>query len=147
MILLPEVFALAEFHAVCSSALPTDGIDRRRRRSADPITALHYQLSHTRAEAGLDAVVLVDETGCLVAGAGAWPACEELAAFAPLLAHRGAIGSAVVGSRIAALEPETEVRTLDIDGAEAVLCGRGGDASRVALIARAADGCRRILVG
>ena len=39
------------------------------------------------------------------------------------------------------------VRTLSLDGAVAVLCGRGGDASRSASIARAADGCRRILDG
>ncbi len=56
--------------------------DRRRRRSEDPITALHYQLSFARAEAELEALVLVDDSGCLVAGAGAWPLCEELAAYA-----------------------------------------------------------------
>ena len=127
------------------SALPSG--DRRRRRSDDPITALHYQLSHTRAEAGLDVVVLVDDTGCLVAGAGAWPACEELAAYAPLLADQAAVGNAAVGSRIALLEPEVCVRTLSLDGAVAVLCGKGGDASRTASIARAAAGCRRILDG
>jgi len=130
-----------------SSALPPGGTDRRRRRSDDPVTALHYQLAYTRAEAGLDAVVLVDDTGCLVAGAGAWPACEELAAYAPLLANRAAIGSAAVGSRIAALEPEVEVHTVSIDGAEAVLCGKGGDGTRRGSIERAAAGCRRILVG
>lgn len=136
---------MAESHVFRTSALPPDGVDRRRRRSEDPITALHYQLSYTRAEAGLDAVVLVDDSGCLVAGAGAWPTCEELAAYAPLLADRGAIGSVAVGTRIAAMEPEIEVHTLTIDGASAVLCGRGGDASRRSSIARAADGCRRIL--
>ncbi|MFT3769188.1 MAG: hypothetical protein QM820_27430 [Minicystis sp.] len=130
-----------------TSALPRGGIDRRRRRSDDPITALHYQLAHTRAEAGLDAVVLVDDSGCLVAGAGAWPACEELAAYAPLLANRAAIGSAAVGSRIRALETEVLVHTLVIDGSEVVVCGRGGDGSRGDLIAQAAAGCRRILVG
>lgn len=138
---------MANAHVPCTSALPSGGADRRRRRSADPITALHYQLSHTRAEAGLDAVVLVDDTGCLVAGAGAWPTCEELAAFAPLLANRDVVGSAAVGSRIAALEPEVFVQTLTLDGAEAVLCGRGGDASRHDHLARAVAGCRRILVG
>jgi hypothetical protein len=132
---------LAETH--CTTPIA----DRRRRRSDDPITALHYQLSHTRAEAGLEAVVLVDDTGCLVAGAGAWPLCEELAAFAPLLADRSAIGSSTVSARLAAIENETFVRTLSLDGVEAMLCGRGGDASRSDLIARAADGCRRILHG
>ncbi|HVY47147.1 MAG TPA: hypothetical protein VHB21_14770, partial [Minicystis sp.] len=78
-------------------------VERRRRRSHDPVTALHYQLAFTRSEAGLDAVVLVDESGCLVAGAGAWPACEELAAYAPLLARPADVQSVVVGSRLAAL--------------------------------------------
>lgn len=130
-----------------TSALPLSGLDRRRRRSEDPITALHYQLAHTRAEAGLDAVVLVDDTGCLVAGAGAWPTCEELAAYAPLLVDRDAVGSATVGTRLAALEGEVVVHTLTLDGVEAVLCSRGGDPSRAGSIARAVDGCRRILAG
>ncbi len=119
--------------------------ERRRRRSEDPITALHYQLATTRAEARFDAVVLVDGSGCLVAGAGAWPACEELAAYAPLLANPAAIESAAVGTRIAALGPEVEVQSLQVDGALVLLCGRGGDRGRGASIARAAAGCARIL--
>lgn len=130
-----------------TSALPLGGLDRRRRRSEDLITALHYQLAQIRAEARLDAVVLVDDTGCLVAGAGAWPACEELAAYAPLLVDRAAVGSATVGTRLAALEGEVVVHTLTLDGVDVVLCSRGGDPSRVGSIARAADGCRRILTG
>ncbi|XXT16345.1 hypothetical protein WME94_39545 [Sorangium sp. So ce429] len=119
--------------------------ERRRRRSDDPITALHYQLSTTRTEANLDVVVLVDDSGCLVAGAGAWPACEELAAYAPLLANRDAVQSAAVGSRIAALTAEVEVQSLSVEGGEVLLCGRGGTAERGASIARAAAGCLRIL--
>ena len=121
--------------------------DRRRRRSDDPITALHYQLAFTRTAAELDAVVLVDESGCLVAGAGAWPVCEELAAYAPLLVHKSAIGNATVGSRIAELEGKVVVRRVSFDGCDAVICGRGGGAARADLLARAADGCRRILGG
>jgi hypothetical protein len=121
--------------------------ERRRRRSDDPITALHYQLSQTRSDAGLSAVVLVDDTGCLIAGAGAWPTCEELAAFAPLLASPGSVGSTAVSARLAAIEPEVFVRTLSFDGCEAVLCGKGSDGARPEVIARAADGCRRILAG
>jgi hypothetical protein len=128
--------------------------ERRRRRSDDTITALHYQLSHTRSEGRLEAVVLVDDTGCLVAGAGAWPVCEELAAFAPLLADRRAVGSAAVGGRLADIESEVFVSPLSVDGCEALICGRGSDSTRAPravhpalaeLIARAADGCRRIL--
>ncbi|WP_434042108.1 hypothetical protein [Sorangium cellulosum] len=119
--------------------------ERRRRRSDDPITALHYQLSTTRSEANLDVVVLVDDSGCLVAGAGAWPACEELAAYAPLLANPDAVQNAAVGSRIAALTAEVEVQSLSVAGGEVLLCGRGGTAERGASIARAAAGCLRIL--
>ena len=119
--------------------------DRRRRRSEDPITALHYQLASTRAEAALEAVVLVDDRGCLVAGAGAWPVCEELAAYAPLLAHPTAIASDAVGSRVAAMSADVSIQSLSIDGAEAVLCGRGGSAASRELLERAAEGCRRIL--
>jgi hypothetical protein len=120
-------------------------VERRRRRSDDPVTALHYQLSTTRTEAHLDAVVLVDDSGCLVAGAGAWPACEELAAYAPLLADPGAVKNGTISARIAALTAEVEVQSLAIDGSEVLLCGRGGTPERGASIARAAAGCLRIL--
>ena len=118
--------------------------ERRRRRSDDTVTALHYQLSSMRAQAHLDAVVLVDDTGCLVAGAGAWPVCEELAAYAPLLVNPGAIGNDVVGSRIARLRPHVVVLRVVADGAEALLCGCGG-LDRAPSMERAAEGCRRIL--
>jgi hypothetical protein len=50
-----------------------------------------------------------------------------------------------VGSRHAALEPEAFVHAVSLDGAEALLCGRGGHGAPADLIARTADGCRRIL--
>ena len=89
--------------------------------------------------------MLVDDSGCLVAGAGAWPVCEELAAYAPLLANPGAVASSSVGSRVAALSPDVEVRSLDFDGAEVLLCGQGGAAARSDSMSRAAAGCLRIL--
>ncbi len=119
--------------------------ERRRRRSEDPITALHYQLAQTRWEAGLDALVLVDDAGCLVAGVGSWPVCEELAAFAPLLAHPSAIRDAGLGTRLASLSSHVELLRLAVDGSTVLLCGRGGNDKRGASIARAAAGCRRIL--
>jgi len=119
--------------------------ERRRRRSEDPITALHYQLAATRWEADMDALVLVDESGCLVAGVGSWPVCEELAAFAPLLADPGAIRNAGLGTRLAALSSDVELMRLSVDGAPVILCGRGGNEKRGSSIARAAAGCHRIL--
>ena len=96
--------------------------ERRTRRSLDPITALHYQLASLRRRAALDALVLVDDAGCLVAGAGAWPACEELAAYAPPVTRE-------LLSRVQPL----------------YLSCRGGDTERAAMLERAATGVRRIL--
>ena len=119
--------------------------ERRRRRSDDPITALHYQLATIRSEAALDAVVLVDDSGCLVAGAGAWPVCEELAAYAPLLSEPEHRLRKVVSARIATLSKQVESFSFDVDGQCVLLCGRGGSARRAGALSRAADGVRRIL--
>jgi hypothetical protein len=141
--------SFAESLALCpatpDSEDATAAAERRRRRSEDPITALHYQLAATRWEANLDALVLVDDAGCLVAGVGSWPVCEELAAFAPLLADPGAIRSAGLGTRLAALSADVELLRVSVDGAAVLLCGRGGNDKRGSSIARAAAGCRRIL--
>jgi hypothetical protein len=121
--------------------------DRRQRRSSDTMTALHYQLSSVRHDGGLEALVLADAAGCLVAGAGAWPTCEMLAAYAPLLARRVSANNGLLASTVGAVNEGTEVRSLSIDGNEVLLCARGGRSSRGASIARAASGCRRILGG
>ncbi len=120
--------------------------DRRTKRSDDPITALHYQLAHARSHAQLDAMVLVDGSGALVAGAGAWPVCEELAAYAPLLAHRSAGESAFLCSHLDRLRETVSLRSMMFDGFEVVLAARGPvGASTEASLVRAAAGCRRIL--
>lgn len=120
--------------------------ERRQRRSEDPITALHYQLAYARREGAFEAVVLVDAQGALVAGAGAWPLCEELAAFAPLLVRRDAIAHEETRAATDGLAESVEVRALSIDGAEVLLAARGLDGSSAkASMVRAAVGCRRIL--
>src|SRR5438105_2665681 len=95
--------------------------DRRSRRSDDPITALHYQLAHARHHARLEAMVLVDASGALVAGAGAWPVCEELAAFAPLLARQGEHQSAHVRAATEVLRENVALRAMSVDGCEVLL--------------------------
>jgi len=125
--------------------MPQSTTERRTRRSDDPIKALHYQLASVRAEMGLSAVVLVDDRGCLVAGAGAWPVCEELAAYAPLLSDPGLASSAAVRSRLVELGGEAHVAPLDIDGAPALLCAHGGAAPPGDRLLHAAAGCQRIL--
>jgi len=119
--------------------------DRRRKRSADPLVALHYQLTQARTEGHLDAIVVADDAGVVVAGAGSWAVCEELAAYAPLLAQGvwnepGARNT----SRMSQLSTEVDVQALDVDGQTILLCARGGMLRGMAM-ERAAFGVTRIL--
>lgn len=99
--------------------------DRRRRRSSDPLVALHYQLTEARARGDLDAIVVADPSGVVVAGAGSWPLCEELAAYAPLLAEGDwASMSSQVSSRVEVLRREVDVRLVKFGGQEVLLCSR-----------------------
>lgn len=120
--------------------------ERRVRRSDDPITALHYQLAHARHVAGLDAVVLVDEAGSLVAGAGAWPVCEELAAFAPLLAQSASFEGSQTAERLQTLRLEVRCKTLTWNGSEVLLAAKlASPEDFEETLWRAASGCLRIL--
>jgi hypothetical protein len=99
--------------------------ERRRRRSDDPLVALHYQLSSARARGELDAIVLADRSGVVVAGAGSWPACEELAAYAPLLADAAwANMTDAVSSRVEDLRRDAIVVHVSVAGQEVLLCAR-----------------------
>ncbi|MCS6901869.1 MAG: hypothetical protein RMJ98_19795 [Myxococcales bacterium] len=119
--------------------------DRRQRRSNDPITALHYQLAHTRYHGGFDALVLVDQAGALVAGAGAWPLCEELAAFAPLLSDEPSRPQGEP-SEILRLRPYVQLQTLRFQGVTVLLAARSMAPEAVeGHLAIAAAGCLRIL--
>jgi len=119
--------------------------ERRKKRSHDPLVALHYQLSTARSEGDLETIVLADHAGTVVAGAGAWAACEEIAAYAPLFSQKDADGA---GSRIAELRSEVEVRALRISGQDVLLCSRRTRSAappREDAISRAAEGISRIL--
>lgn len=103
----------------------TNTADRRRRRSSDPLVALHYQLTSTKTRSDLDAIVVADPSGVVVAGAGSWPVCEELAAYAPLLADGNwASMSEHVSSRVECLRHEIDVRSVSVGGQEVLLCTR-----------------------
>jgi hypothetical protein len=121
------------------------GPDRRQKRSDDPLVALHYQLADARREGRLDAIVVADDSGVVVAGAGAWAACEELAAYAPLLAH-GVWNEPGLEptSRVAELRANVDVLPVDIAGQLVLLCARGGW-RRATAMERAAEGIVRIL--
>ena len=119
--------------------------DRRRKRSQDPLVALHYQLAYTRNEEHLDAIVVADDCGVVVAAAGSWAACEELAAYAPILS-RGTWSEpgARDTSRVAELKGQIDIQPVVVDGSTVLLCSRGKAARRGAMD-RAAAGVARIL--
>lgn len=115
--------------------------ERRRRRSPDPLVALHYQLSSVRKEGALDTVVVADGSGVVVAGAGSWASCEELAAFAPLM-FEGAMPS----------ESRVTIKSVNVGIGRVLLCARSLDnesdearSARELAIKRAEQGISRIL--
>ena len=118
--------------------------ERRRQRSDDPLVALYYQLANVRQEGQLDAIVVADDSGVVVAGAGASAVCEELAAYAPLLAQGvwsepGLDAESLLG----ALRTDVDVEAVNLDGQSVLLCARGGPGRD--LMKRAAQGVARIL--
>jgi hypothetical protein len=115
--------------------------ERRRRRSPDPLVALHYQLSQARREAALDTLVVADGSGVVVAGAGSWASCEELAAFAPLM-FEGAMSN----------DERVTIRSVNVGIGRVLLCARVGDGeseeargARELAMKRAEQGITRIL--
>jgi hypothetical protein len=125
--------------------------NRRRQRSNDPLIALHYQLAHARQESQLEAIVVADDAGVVVAGAGAWAACEELAAYAPLLVREALSEPQVRGpsgapSRVAEMRAQVDIQQVAVEGQTVLVCARGG-ARRTATLSRAAKGVARILRG
>ncbi len=119
--------------------------ERRRNRSADPLVALHYQLARTRQEGRLDALVVADDSGVVVAAAGSWAVCEELAAYAPLLVRGVWTDPEISGrSRIAEMRAEVDVQSIEVEGQTVLVCARGG-CRRTAALRQAAQGVARIL--
>jgi hypothetical protein len=118
--------------------------ERRRKRSPDPLIALHYQLAYARQDGRLDAIVVADPSGVMVAGAGSWASCEELAAYAPLLADAPDAMNATTASRVEILRRQVDVRRLRVDGQDMLICARGG-LMRSVFLDQAAGGVARIL--
>lgn len=125
------------------------GNERRKKRSPDPLIALHYQLAQSRNDASLEAIVLADTSGVVVAGAGSWVICEELAAYAPILASHEI--SMPLPSRMEALKGDLDVREMHAAGQPMLLCALSAKgklakvAARDEAAARCAAGVTRIL--
>ncbi len=115
--------------------------ERRHRRSHLSHLALRYQLEDVRASGGLEALVLADEAGMLVAAAGEAAVCEELAAVAPLM------GRSPMGMPLPPLlrGAEVAVRPLSLNGQELYLASVGGGVARDALLSHSMAGVQRIL--
>ena len=121
-------------------------VERRKRRSSDPIIALHHQLAAVRADASFDAMVLADDAGCVMAGAGAWPACEELAAYAPFFVGGTLCCNEQVASEATEMVADVHYQPASVDGLGVVLCAKGQRGKEVAhQMSRALSGCERIL--
>ena len=119
------------------------GQERRQDRTESALDALTRLVEASRRRSGVAAVAVSDSTGLLLAGSGAHQLCEELAAWAPLMA-RGADND-TVPSCLDAFEGRTRLRRLSIDGFEIVVsfCGSHPDATEE--LDAVSAGCRRIL--
>lgn len=116
-------------------------VERRVFRSADPSTALGIQLESTRDRGRLEALVLTDRQGMVLASAGAFDLCSALGALAPLAPYtrNPACMSELVG------HADVAVRALRSNGSQLFLAAVGGTSARDALLAHAAVGVERIL--
>jgi len=115
--------------------------DRRQRRSNERDTALRFQLEHTKERSGIEALVLADRDGLVLAAAGDVAECEELGAVAPLM------GRAPLGMPLPPLlrGGEVAVRPLSLHGQELYLAAVGGGVARDALLHHSMAGVQRIL--
>ncbi|MFO0695709.1 MAG: hypothetical protein U0230_19260 [Polyangiales bacterium] len=116
--------------------------ERRKHRSPESQIALRFQLEHTLDRGGLEALVLADGGGFVVAEAGEGSVCAELAAVAPILAK------SIFGMRLPPLlrGGEVAVRTITLHGQELYLAAIGGGVARDALLTNSESGVRRILL-
>lgn len=117
-------------------------VERRSFRSPDPATALGIQLESTRSRGRLEAVVLTDQQGIVLAASGEDQLCVALGALAPLAPYTKspACMSELVG------HADVAVRSLRSNGSQLFLAAVGGTAARDAVLAHAAVGVERILL-
>lgn len=115
--------------------------DRRLRRSNDRFVALRYQLEHTRERGGIEALVLADDDGLVVASSGDSAVCSELAAVCPLMA-RSLMGMPMPPTLRGA---EVAVRPVRVYGQDLYIGCVGGGVARDAHLVHSKGGVERIL--
>ena len=118
--------------------------DRRRRRSADPCAALHFQLAACCEDGEVAAMAVADDDGVPLALAGRMDACREVASKMAAVAPRiRELECTVLGS---AGRWDVSMKKVAIAGGEVLVCAVGGTAeSRRRLISRTGAGAQRIL--
>ena len=86
--------------------------------------------------------MVADDGGLVVAAAGSWAVCEELAAYAPLMVRSESdVPSA---SRLAQMRPKVDIKAVDVDGQTVLVCSQGGN-KRVGVTESTARAVERIL--
>lgn len=118
-------------------------VERRRDRTEETLSALTRLLEAARRRSGLEALSVADVSGLLLAGAGPARLCEELAAWAPLVARPA--DNDVAPTCLDALERRTGRRRLAVDGIEVVLSTAGDLSPSSREMDAVAAGLRRIL--
>lgn len=119
--------------------------ERRFRRSEQPALALTYQLQASAERAGVNAMLLSDGDGLLVAGSP-WGAteAEEMAAILPLLARGGHFAGILLGER--SVGRAVHVRSFTAEETDLFICAVGKTGDGVELeVQTAIEGVRRIL--
>ena len=110
---------------------------------SDPLVTLSRLLDTAREQTGISALAVADDSGFLIAGAGSWTSCEELAARAPLMAEVGLAANDTVPTRLDVLARRSEVRRITIDGMRVFVCGEGKNATEA--VAGATQCVQRVL--
>ncbi len=111
--------------------------------AGDPLKTLSRLLDRAREDTGIAAIAVADDFGLLIAGAGSWSSCEELAARAPLLDQERIAANDTVPTRLDVLARRSEVRRVTIDGMRVFICGEGANAAQA--IAGATASVERVL--
>ena len=115
--------------------------NRRLRRSSERGQALRYQLENVCQRGRLEALVLADASGIVLADAGDPAVCEELGAMAPLI---GRSMLRIVASPLLA-GADVAVRQICLLGQQLYLASAGGNTARDALLTESLRGIERIL--
>lgn len=118
--------------------------DRRRHRSENTYTALRHQLESCRRTAGLDGMVLTDESGLPLAASGDEGSCDEVAARLALVGRKVPAFVGVLLSDRGSLA--VSMQRFNVGESELYMCAIGGHPDpRAAQIERSINGASRIL--